>query len=270
MKTISFINLKGGVGKTLIVTNVAFALANFFGARVLVVDNDKQGNASLFFGSDPKRPTLTNLLLDKISAKACIQQTRYTPEWFIERQRKLRQKVHFDTARIDLIASTMGLIDANLAILGDASTRQDNILQDALAEVTDDYDVCLIDNPPDINISVLNALTASDDVIIISTPDAYSVQGVYEMTTMIDKEVRGFNPRLQMKGILFNKFINAPSGHSYIHEIEQKYAVFPQRIRFTQDKTDGSIRARQSIYEFSPRCAFALDLGKFLENYMEG
>ena len=59
MKTISCINLKGGVGKTTIVTNAAFALANFWGARILVIDNDKQGNASLFLGGHTKA-TLTD------------------------------------------------------------------------------------------------------------------------------------------------------------------------------------------------------------------
>ena len=65
MKTISCINLKGGVGKTTIVTNAAFALANFWGARILVIDNDKQGNASLFLGGHAKA-TLTDLLLEGV------------------------------------------------------------------------------------------------------------------------------------------------------------------------------------------------------------
>ncbi|MBO6210432.1 MAG: AAA family ATPase, partial [Schwartzia sp.] len=186
MKTISFINLKGGVGKTTIVTNAAFALANFWGARVLVIDNDKQGNASLFFGGNPKKATLTNLLLDGASAKACIQPTRYTPEWFVKRRRDQRKTVHFRDAQIDIIASDMGLMEANLAKLEDKEETQDDILKNALGEVADDYSVCLIDNPPDINISVLNALVASDSVIIVSTPDAYSVQGVYEMAGMIE------------------------------------------------------------------------------------
>ena len=161
----------------------------------------------------------------------------------------------------------MGLMDANLSILADSDKRQDDILRTALTKVNDAYDICLIDNPPDINISVLNALTASDEVIVISTPDAYSVQGIYEMVTLIQNEVRQFNPQLVFSGILFNKC--AANSTAYIREIEQKYPVFPQKIRLTRDKTDESTRLRQSIYEFSPQCGFAIDLGNFLEYYMD-
>lgn len=270
MKTISFINLKGGVGKTTIVTNAAFALANFWGARVLVIDNDKQGNASLFFRDGHPEATLTDLLLDGADVNACIQATRYNPKWFITRCRNQKQKIHFRSARIDLIASDMELMDANLAILADSNIRQDDILRGALGKINDAYDICLIDNPPDINISVLNALTASDEVIIVSTPDAYSVQGIYEMANLIQNEVSRFNPQLAFSGILFNKYAKTQSSTAYIREIEQKYPVFPQKIRLTRDKTDESTRRRQSIYELSPQCGFAIDLGNFLEDYMGG
>ncbi len=268
MKTISCINLKGGVGKTTVITNAAYALANFWGARVLCIDNDKQGNASLFFNADPNIPTLTNLLLDGAEVHSCIQPTRYTADWFVQRRRSQRQKVHFFDAHIDLIASNMGLLEANLAILADQEKRQDNILRNALKDVNNEYDICLIDNPPDINISVYNALIASDEVIIVSTPEAYSVQGIYEMANLIKNEVSRFNPQLLFSGILFNKYVRTKNSASYINEIEQKYPVFPQKLRLTRDKTDESIRLRKSIYEFSPQCGFATDLGNFLEYYM--
>lgn len=270
MKTISFINLKGGVGKTTIVTNAAFALANFWGARVLVIDNDKQGNASLFLGGDPKKASLANLLLGEATAKECIQPTRYTSEWFVQRRREQRKAVLFHDARIDVIVSDMGLMFVNYEKLREQESAQDDILKKALSDVADDYDVCLIDNPPDINISVLNALVASESVIIVSTPDAYSVQGVYEMVGMIDKEVRSLNSALRLDGVLINKFVASANGNAYVQEMEQKLHVFRQRIRLTRDKTDESTRLRKSIYEFSPQCGFAADLGAFLEAYSEG
>ena len=229
MKTISCINLKGGVGKTTIITNAAFAIANFLGGRVLVIDNDKQGNASLFFSADPQQPSLSNLLLDGTDIHECIQPTRYTSDWFVNRRKAQRQKVLFHDAHIDLIPSNMGLMEANLSILADQDKRQDNILRNALKKVDDDYDICLIDNPPDINISVYNALIASDEVIIVSTPDAYSVQGIYEMANLIKNEVSRFNPELLFSGILFNKVAKTANSTSYINEIERKYPVFPAR-----------------------------------------
>ena len=64
MKTISFINLKGGVGKTTISTWLAYLLAESWDLRVLFIDNDKQGNASRWLGADERKGTLTNILMD--------------------------------------------------------------------------------------------------------------------------------------------------------------------------------------------------------------
>ena len=134
MKTLSFINLKGGVGKTTIATNLAYLVAESWGLRVLFVDNDKQGNASRWFGADEEKGTLTNILMDGANASDVLQHSRYEG--------------------IDFIASDIGLIEANYAVIGDQETRQDVILKNALEEIAGNYDLCIIDNPPDVNMSV--------------------------------------------------------------------------------------------------------------------
>lgn len=267
MRTISLINWKGGVGKTTVATNAAFALANFWGARVLLVDCDKQSNSTLFFDGQ-QDCTIADLLLDGKSARDCIQPTRYTPEWFIDRFRRSRRGVPFQSAKIDLIAANIRLMEVNLSVLRDQETRQDDILKTSLAKVQNEYDVCLIDNPPDINISVLNALVASDEVIIISTPDAYGVQGVHEMVRQIETEIRPFNRNIQFSGVLLNKFVSSTSGFAHLTELKSFLPVFGQRLRFTLDRLEESVRVRKSIYELSPRCGFAIDLGRFLESYL--
>ena len=90
MKTLSFINLKGGVGKTTIATNLSYLVAESWGLRVLFIDNDKQGNASRWFGADEEKGTLTNILMDGAKASEVIQHSRYEG--------------------IDFIAADMGLI----------------------------------------------------------------------------------------------------------------------------------------------------------------
>ncbi|MBP1682511.1 MAG: putative chromosome partitioning ATPase ParA [Firmicutes bacterium] len=243
MKTISFINLKGGVGKTTISTNAAYALAESWEARVLFIDNDKQGNASAWFNASSDG-TLTNILLDGVSAREVIQKTRYP--------------------NIDVISSDMGLVDANLAVLKDDMIKQDDILKKALEAVQDQYDICIIDNPPDMNISVLNALVVTDDVIIVTTPDAYSLQGVYKMADEI-KKARIFNASLSIRGVLLNKFASTKNGYIYIDELKKNFPVFAQKIRFTQDRLDATTTEKRSIYETSPGCGFARDLIKFVE-----
>lgn len=243
LKTISFINLKGGVGKTTISTNVAYALSESWGARVLFIDNDKQGNASSWFNANTDG-TLANIFLDGVSALDVIQQTRYP--------------------HIDIIASDMGLVDANLAILKDGTIKQDDILKNALNEVKDFYDICIIDNPPDMNVSVLNALIVTDDVIIITTPDAYSLQGVYMMADEIEK-AKPFNIDLKIRGVLLNKFASTRNGYAYIDDLKKSFPVFSSRVRYTPDRLDATTRQKKSIYETSPQCGFARDLVNFIE-----
>ena len=177
MKTISFINLKGGVGKTTISTWLAYLLAESWDLRVLFIDNDKQGNASRWLGADERKGTLTNILMDGASARDVLQKSQYT--------------------NIDFIAADMGLVEANYAVIGDQETRQDLILKNALAEIADDYAVCVIDNPPDINMSVFNALACTDDVIIVTLLELDSIEGIRKMRDQIT-DVQQFHPSLSI------------------------------------------------------------------------
>lgn len=247
LKTLFFGNRKGGVGKTSISTNVAYALAESWEARVLFVDNDSQGNASSWFNADTSA-TIANLYLDGAHAAEVIQHTRYP--------------------NIDIIASDKGLVDANLAILKDSNIKQDDILKNALDEVSDQYDICIIDNPPEMNVSVLNALIAADDVVVITNPDAYSLQGVYMMADEIEN-AKPFNSKLKITGVLLNKFASTINGYSYIDDLKKSFPVFPTRIRYTADRLDSTTRQKKSIYESSPQCGFARDLLKFIEKLLE-
>ena len=161
MKTISFINLKGGVGKTTVSTNLAYLLAESWELSVLFIDNDKQGNASRWFGADEAKGTLANILMDGAKVSDVIQHSRIP--------------------NIDFVAADMGLLEANFQVLSEQEERQDILLKNALAEVADRYDICIIDNPPDINMSVFNALMVTDDVIIVTLPEADSIEGIRKM-----------------------------------------------------------------------------------------
>ena len=165
MKTISLINKKGGVGKTTITVNLAYALAESCDLRVLVVDNDDQGNATQFFDVHPER-TIADVLTGTLPIRAAISSTRYPA--------------------IDLLPSDERLLDANVTVIKDENIVQQSILGNALRSIDGEYDICLIDNPPTINASVINALTASDDVIIVTTPDLYGIRGVEQMITYIE------------------------------------------------------------------------------------
>ena len=106
MKTMSLINKKGGVGKTTITVNLAYAFAESCDLRVLVVDNDDQGNATQFFGSRPLEAGLADVLTGA-DIRACLSKTRYS--------------------LIDLLPSDERLLEANMAVIKDETIVQQSI-----------------------------------------------------------------------------------------------------------------------------------------------
>ena len=253
MKTISFINLKGGVGKTTISTWLAYLLAESWDLRVLFIDNDKQGNASRWLGADERKGTLTNILMDGASVRDVLQKSQYT--------------------NIDFIAADMGLVEANYAVIGDQETWQDLILKNALAEIADDYAVCVIDNPPDINMSVFNALACTDDVIIVTLLELDSIEGIRKMRDQIT-DVQQFNPGLSIKGVLVNQYMAYPEAIELSKDLEREgFPLFQSRVSYATPMAKRHIlaasRARKSIFEVCPYCRVARDVLRFAEELLQ-
>ena len=253
MKTISFINLKGGVGKTTISTWMAYLLAESWEFPVLFIDNDKQGNASRWLGADENKGTLTNILMDGASARDVLQKSQYP--------------------NIDFIAADMGLIEANYSVAADENIRQDLILKNALEEISADYAACLIDNPPDINMSVFNALACTDDVIIVTLLETDSIEGIRKMRDQI-ADVQRFNPRLSIKGVLVNQYMAYPEAAQLSREIEDEgFSLFQSRISYATPMAKRHIlaasRERKSIFEVCPHCRVARDVLRFAEELFQ-
>ena len=254
MKTISFINLKGGVGKTTIATNLAYLFTESWELRVLFIDNDKQGNASRWFGSDETKGTLANILMDGAKASDVIQ--------------------HSHMSNIDFIAADMGLLEANFHVLGEQEERQDIFLKNALAEVANRYDVCVIDNPPDINMSVFNALMVTDDVIIVTLPETDSIEGIRKMEEQI-RDVKKFHPALKIRGVLINQYIAYPGFSTALDEAGSAgVPLFKTRIAYaTRNAKHGLMTASRegkSLFEVCPNCRVARDIMRFAEELLGG
>ena len=254
MKTISFINLKGGVGKTTISTNLAYLAATSWGLHVLFIDNDKQANASRWLGADESKGTLTNILMDGASAQEVLQHARYDG--------------------LDFIAADMGLLEANYAVIADQETRQDVILKNALEEVAGNYDLCIIDNPPDVNMSVFNALIVTNDVIIVTLLEQDSVEGIDKMVRQAE-DVRQFNPQLAIRGILINQYIAYPEVLTVYQELrESGFPLFRTRISYASRPAKHHLmtasRHGQSLFEASRKCRVAQDLNAFAEELLTG
>lgn len=250
MKTISIINLKGGVAKTISAASIAHILATFYGKRVLLVDNDKQGNISKMFGLHSYEDmSITDVLMERHNdISEIITPTRY--------------------AALDVIPANMTLLEAN--VIEHGQHRQTR-LRAAFEGVAGNYDYCVIDNAPDLNMSTVNALVASDDVLIPIKIDKFAFDGLTELIEQIDN-IRGggLNPALALRGCFVTFYQNNEvnrQGEQWLRE-QSEYPVFNTHIRRTE-KVDESTFARIPIVEYSRRSGAARDYLALVAEYLE-
>lgn len=252
MKIISIINLKGGVAKTLTADNMTHVLATFHNKRVLLVDNDKQGNTSKAFDvhSYEEKSLSEVMTARRIDLHEIIRRTRFK--------------------NIDVVPANMTLIRANLEVMMDSTRPQQTRLQTALEQVANEYDYCIIDNAPDINISTINALAASDDVIIPIKIDKYAFDGLAELKEQIEDTRDDLNPRLRIAGCLITCFQRTDAdqqGEEWLKS-HPEYPVFDTHIRYSEKVTESTF-SRSPIAEYSRRSGAAVDYIAFVQEYLE-
>ena len=252
MKTVSIINLKGGVAKTLTTISMAHILSEKHGKRVLVIDNDKQGNLSKAFGVHSyDHKSIADIMLDRnIDLSGVIRHTRY--------------------AHIDVIPANMMLLTANKEVMMDSSRPQQTRLRAALRRIADQYDYCLIDNAPDINISIINALVASDEVIIPVKIDPYAFDGLYELKQQIEVTREELNPSLHLLGCLITCFQHADGerqGEEWLRR-NLNCTVFTTHIRYSGKVVESSFEGKP-IAEYSSRSGAAHDYMDFVSEYLD-
>jgi len=185
-RVIAMVNQKGGVGKTTSTINLAAALAEY-GRRVLLVDFDPQGALSAGLGVNPHELDLTvyNVLMDrKVDIRDAIH--------------------HTGVENVDLLPANIDLSAAEVQLVNEVAREQ--VLDRALKKVEDDYDVVLIDCQPSLGLLTVNALTASDGVIVPLECEYFALRGVALLKGTIDKVRERLNPRLRIDGVLGTMF----------------------------------------------------------------
>lgn len=180
-KIFSIVNQKGGVGKTTTTINLATALAAIK-KRILLVDIDPQGNASTGIGisQSQRQKTIYEVLIGECSAKEAIIPTKIP-------------NLKIITSTVDLSACEVELSDI---------TKREFLLQQSLKEVIDDFDCILIDCPPSLGILTINALTASDSVLIPMQCEFFSLEGLSHLLTTLDLIKENLNHHLKISGII--------------------------------------------------------------------
>ena len=181
-RIIALCNQKGGVGKTTSTINLGAALADY-GRRVLVVDFDPQGAASVGLGVNPND----------------LDRTVYT--LLMEREAKLSDAV-LPTALpgLDLLPANIDLSAAEVQLVGEVA--RESVLARVLRPAEDDYDVILVDCQPSLGLLTVNALTAAHGVLIPLACEFFALRGVAMLIETVEKVRDRLNARLEIDGIL--------------------------------------------------------------------
>jgi chromosome partitioning protein len=174
-------NQKGGVGKTTTTVNLAAGLAQI-GQRVLVVDLDPQGNATMGSGIDKRKLELT--VYDVLLESASIAEAR----------------VKADKAGYDVLGANRELAGAEVDLV--ALERREKRIKTAIAEVQADYDFVLIDCPPSLSMLTLNGLCSAHGVVVPMQCEYFALEGLTDLVNTIKQIHANLNPDLQIIGLL--------------------------------------------------------------------
>ena len=268
-KTISITNQKGSVGKTTTALNLGAALASS-GKRVLLVDNDPQGNltAALGFTQAEQKYTLANLLLTAIDYPENLEL-------------HLGRTVLHTEAGPDLIPANRRLADAaRLQVMqlsqynavGDAERSCEKIMDSLLTPLKADYDYIIIDCGLKHELLTVNALAASDYCIIPVQAHFLASEGIPEVLELVRSVQTKFNQNLKIAGILLTMYQSRPQLCRSVREsvgdlYGEAFHVFEQTIEYSI-KVAECPAAGQSIFDYSAKNAAALSYRSLAEEVL--
>ena len=224
-KIISIVNQKGGVGKTTTAVNLASAVG-IAGKKVLLVDADPQGNTTSGYGINRKKVGVTSydLLIGKSTADKALVKTEY-------------KNVDIVPASIDLAAAEVDLIEID---------HREAQLKMAVAGVREAYDYIFIDCPPSLGLITVNALNASDTVLVPIQCEYFALEGLSQLMATVRQVKRLYNPTLEIEGIVLTMFDGRLNlTHQVVAEIKKYFAnklyktAIPRAVRLSEAPSYG-------------------------------
>jgi chromosome partitioning protein len=230
-KVISFANQKGGVAKTTSTLNLAVAFAES-GHDVLAIDLDPQGNLTMSQGIDP----------DKVDKSMFDVLVHHTP---------LREVIQ--EREIDIAVASIDLAGAEIAM--STQIGRERSLEKAIKAVEDDYDFICIDTPPSLGLLTVNALTASDKVIVPVQCEYLSMRGLLQLQNTLDMIRENLNPRVEIEGIL-PTMLDSRTVHAKeaVQILEENFGdlVFKSRIKKAIKFAEAPVRG-SSLLKYDPK-----------------
>lgn len=224
-RTIVIANQKGGVGKTTTSVNLSACLAHV-GKKVLLIDIDPQGNATSGIGIDKGEidECIYNVLVDDVVVKQVLRPT--------------------EVQNLDVLPSTIQLAGAEIELVPTIS--REVRLKRALAKIEKDYDFIIIDCPPSLGLLTINALTASDVVLIPVQCEYYALEGLSQLLNTIRLVQKHLNKELMIDGVLLTMLdARTNLGIQVIEEVKKYFqekvyrTIIPRNVRLSEAPSHG-------------------------------
>ncbi len=229
VRVISITNQKGGVGKTTTAINLSAWLANK-GKKVLAIDADQQGNTTSGIGLD--KNNIENTIYDVMLEECSLSDV----------------KLSTCVKGLEVVPANINLTGAEIELIG--KEGREYILKREIENIKEQYDFIIIDCPPSLNIITVNALTASDTVLVPIQCEYFALEGLQQLIYTIDLVQKGLNEDLELEGIVFTMY-DARTNLSpevveavknIVKELNIKvdyYAIIPRNVRLGEAPSHG-------------------------------
>lgn len=244
MKVIAIAAEKGGTGKTSTATITADILTQK-GYKVLLIDLDPQVNASLITRTESAKKTVLGVLTGESTILEAKQKTPFC----------------------DVVPASRALSAADMTF---TATGKEAILREALEPVRDVYDYVILDTPPALGVLTINAFVAADDIVVCAETTLLSLQAIEQISTTTDPIKKYFNPKLNVKGILFTRYnpraIASREMKKYIDTVSERIGtkVFKSTIRTGTALQEAQI-LRIPLTQHAPKAKVTEDYKRFVD-----